>query len=150
MADHVGEGDGGVLVGGSAVLVETEGGDAAGVDDARHPGGQGGFHELAGALDIDAVDGVGIGDPDAVVGGDVIERLAAGEGGFEGGAVGEVALGDLHGEAVEIAAIVVAAGQHPHPSAGGEQMAGDRGADEAGGAGYQGGSVRQEFSLYFN
>ena len=77
MADHVGERDGRVFVDDDAVGAEVHGGDGRGVDDALDAGLAGQAQQFAGAVDVGAVHGGGIGNPEAVVGGDVDDGVAA-------------------------------------------------------------------------
>ncbi len=95
------EGDGGVLVDDGAVVAEAHGGDGRGVDDPGDVELAGETEELAGAVDIRLVHVGGIGDPEAVVGGDVDEGVAAFEGGGEGLRVAKIAV-DLLGVGREL------------------------------------------------
>ena len=77
VADHVVERDGRVFVDDDAVGAEVHGGDARCVDDAPDAGFAGHAQQLARAVDVGAVHGVGIGNPEAVVGGNVNHGVAA-------------------------------------------------------------------------
>jgi hypothetical protein len=83
VADHVGERDGRVFIDDDAVGAEVHGGDAGGVDEARDANLAGQAEQLAGAVDVGAVHGGGIGNPEAVIGGHVHYGIAAGECGGE-------------------------------------------------------------------
>ena len=91
VADHVGERDGRVFVDDDAVGAEVHGGDAGGVDEALDAGFAGHAQQLARAVDVGAVHGGGIGNPEAVVGGDVDDGVAAGEARRAKDRVGEIA-----------------------------------------------------------
>ena len=91
VAHHVGERDRRVFVDDDAVGAEVHGGHAGGVDEARHAGFAGHAQQIARAVHVGAVHGVGIGNPEAVVGGDVDHGVAAGESGTDGLGSREVA-----------------------------------------------------------
>ena len=77
VADHVGERDWSVLVDDDTVSAEVHGGDGGGVDDAADIGFAGGAEEIAGAINVGAVHGVGVANPEAVIGGYVEDGFAA-------------------------------------------------------------------------
>jgi hypothetical protein len=77
--------------------VEAHGGDRGGVDEARDVFFAGDAEQGAGAFDVGAVHGVGIADPEAVVGGDVEDSVAAADGVAEGVRFEEVADDGLGG-----------------------------------------------------
>ena len=84
---------------------KTEGRDAAGIDDAFDPGGERRKHQLARAVDIGAEHRRRIGHPKPVIGGDVKQIPAPGDGGVERRRVLERALGDVDVQAGEVAAV---------------------------------------------
>ena len=101
------------------------------------PASRGGLEDVAGAVDIGAVELAGIGRPEPVVGGDVVDAARAGDGGADGVDVEEVALRDVDGAALERAAIAARAREDAHAVAVGEQLADEVRADEAGTAGHE-------------
>ena len=82
-ADHVGGGRRGVLVGGLAVPAISQRGDAGSINDPLDAGGEGGPHEMAGTIHVGAEHGRRIAHPQPVIGSDVKQRAATGDGSFE-------------------------------------------------------------------
>ena len=91
VAHHVGERDGRVLVDDDAVGAEVHGGHAGGVDEALHVASRAMPQQFARAVHIGLVHGSGIGNPEAVVGGNMDDGVAACERGLERFWIGEVA-----------------------------------------------------------
>ena len=87
---HVFQGDGLVLVA-LAACGNADAADRAGIDDALDSGLAGGLQQIARAVDVRAVQFVGIGRPEPVVGGDVKDQSAAGDGARERGGIAQVA-----------------------------------------------------------
>jgi len=112
VSDHVGERYGRVFIDDDAIGAEVHGGDAGGVDDARDFGLTGEAEQVAGTVDIGEVHGVGIANPEAVIGGHVHYGIAAGECGGEGLGVGEIADDGVPGDAFEILEVASFADQH--------------------------------------
>ena len=81
----------------------------------------------------------GTGHPEPVIGGDVHDIAAPGGGAGERGGIGQVAGHDLGVEPVQVAPVAGGPRQQPQRVAAARQGARDGGADEAGGAGDQGG-----------
>jgi hypothetical protein len=83
MTDHVLERDRRVLPSGRAVGREPDGGDAARIDDALDPGVPGSVENVAGSLDVGAIEQPRLGCPQPVFGRDVKECLTPIERGIE-------------------------------------------------------------------
>ena len=131
---HVRERDGRPLVTGGAVLGNAHGAHGGRVDDALDTGQRGGLEHVAGAVDIGAVERAGIGRPEPVVGGDVIDAARAGDGGADGVDVEQVALRDVDGAALERAPIAALAGEDAHAMTVADELADEVRAHEAGAA----------------
>ena len=102
VANHVFEGDWGVFVDDQAVSAEVHGGDRGGVDDALDAGFASHAEEFASAVDVGAVHGLRITNPEAVVGGDVHEGVAPFETGAEGLWIEEIAEVGLAANAFQV------------------------------------------------
>ncbi len=134
MADHVAERDGRVFVDDHAVAAEVHGGDARCVDDALDAGFAGQLEQVAGAIDVGAVHGVGIANPEAVVGGYVDDGIAALKGGGVGVGLGEIADLGLAVDAFEIGEVAGLADEEAEVGAFSGQCAGHMMAYKSGGA----------------
>ena len=137
MADHVVDGYRQVLVRRRAVGVEAEHRDGAGIDDAPDPGIQRRFHDVARAFDVVGIHSIRVGHPQAVVGGDMVKRIATLKRARQRSAVAEFAFERFHPKTVDIAPVAVGADEDAHRLTGADELAGDRRSDEAGGAGDQ-------------
>ena len=78
VTDHVGERDGRVLIDDDPVGAEVHGGDDGCVDDALDASFAGEAQKLARAIDVGAIHCRGIGNPEAIIGGDVNDGIATG------------------------------------------------------------------------
>ncbi len=145
--DHFGESAGRVFVGHTAGN-QADRGDAAGMDDALDAGGQRRAHQFARALDIGAEHGGRVGNPQPVIGGDVEQVPAAGDGAGERGRILHRALGDFYRQAGEVAAVAARAGQHPHATAAVQQCPRHRRADEPGRPGDEAQARRERHCRY--
>ena len=80
MADDPVRHDRCLLVGRTAVRCQAQGGDAAGIDDLFNTGLRGIADQVGAAFDVNFVHGGGVRDPQPVIGGDVKQGIAAGNG----------------------------------------------------------------------
>ena len=112
VADHVFEGDGRVFVDDHAVGAEVHGGHAGRVDEALHAGLAGHAQQFARAVDVGAVHGLRIANPEAVIGGHVDHGIAAGEAGSQRFRLRQIADEGVAGNAFEIGEIAGLADQH--------------------------------------
>src|SRR5439155_26150078 len=90
------------------------------------------------ATDVDAVELLRVGRPDAVVGRDVEDDADALHRALHGGWIQQVSLVDLDVEPCKRAAVSAGSRQHAHRAAPGEELADDVGADEARASGPEG------------
>jgi hypothetical protein len=134
VADHVGERDRRVFVDDDAVGAEVHGGDARGVDEALDASFAGHAQQLARAVDVGAVHGGGIGNPEAVVGGDVDDGVATGQAQDLSEAGSERSPTTVAGDAFEIGEVAGFAGEEAQVGAFGGQGFGYVMADKTGGA----------------
>ena len=130
-ADHVVERHGRRLVGRRAVAIDPEHRDARRIDEPLDACRRGGLEHVHGPFDVRAVHRQRIRDPEPIVGRDVEHRVAAARRGAQRLAVGQVALGELDVETLEVAPIAAAAHERAHGAAVREQRAHDGRAQEA-------------------
>ena len=97
-----------------------------------HPAARGGAQDVERAADVDVVEEVGIGGPEAVDGREMEDRRHAGDRAVERGGVADVADEAIDRQAGEVVVVALRLAQRPHLVAVGQQRADDRGADEAG------------------
>ena len=102
---------------------QTEGGDAACVDRPLDAGVERRAQQIAGSCDIGAEHRRRIGNPEAVVGGDMKQIPAPGNGARERLRVLHRALGDFNRKTDEVATVAVRAGEDTNPVVGIQQRA---------------------------
>jgi len=93
---------------------------------------RGRFEDVAGAVDVGAIELARVPGPQTVIGGDVIDTSRARHRGAERVAVEQIALGDLDAAAFEGPPVAPRAHEHAHGAAIGEKLADEIGADEPG------------------
>ena len=114
---------------------QTESGDAARIDHPFDTGIECRSHQDAGPLDIRAEHRRGIGHPEAIIGGNVEQIPATGDGARERLRVVQRALGDFDGKIGEVAPIALRAGQDANVMARLQQRARHGRTDEPGRSG---------------
>src|SRR5579863_405949 len=144
MADHVGQRDGRIFVGGIPVTSESHRSDARGVNHAPDAVLARRFENSARALDVGTVHFVRIAHPEAVIGGDVKYGVAAGDGFVERGRSAEVAGGGFGVESFEIFQIAGRAYKQAELCALARQDASNVGAEESRSASYE--DLQEKFS----
>ena len=102
------------LIGGLGVRPQADRGHAAGVDHALDVAAARRLDDIARAIDVAAIERLRIGRPEAIVGGDVKQRLAALERSVQGADIGQIPDHRFHCQAGKIAATRLRAQQHPH------------------------------------
>src|SRR5207247_13454 len=120
-----------------AVLRDPERADGGGVDHAAHARRACGLEDGARATDVDAVELLRVGRPEAVVGRDVEDDVDALHRALHGGWIQQVSLADLDVEPCKRAAVSAWSRQHAHRAALGEELADDVGANEARATGHE-------------
>jgi hypothetical protein len=112
----------------------VHGGDARCVDEAFDAGLAGHAQQFAGAVDVGAIHGGGIGNPETVISGDVDDGVAIGECWLERGRVGEIADDSFATNAFEIGEVAGFAAEETQVGAFGSEGFGYVMADKTGGA----------------
>src|SRR5439155_1721405 len=120
-----------------AVLRDPERADGGGVDHAAHARRACGLEDGARATDVDAVELLRVGRPEAVVGRDVEDDVDALHRALHGGWIQQVSVADLDVEPCKRAAVPAWSRQHAHRAALGEELADDVGADESRATGHE-------------
>ena len=111
---------------------EVHGGHAGGVDEALDAGLARQPQQLARAVDVGLVHGRGIGNPEAIIGGHMDNRIAVLERGLQRGRIGEIADNGLARDAFEIRKVAGLAREQAQIGAFGGEGLGDMMADESG------------------
>jgi hypothetical protein len=119
---------------------QAERGDAAGVHDALDPRCERRPHDCLRALDIDAHHVLRVRDPEPVIGRDMKEMAATGDGAAERIGIRQVPLDGRDRQPCEVLPVGAAADQDSHRVPARQESARHRRSDEPAGAGHQGGA----------